>query len=599
VPVANSQSDTSVARRRSRGQLMARLSTSSPRLVGALAVCAGLATMVLRYNSPEGSFGGLTDDHFFYVTQGWQMLFGELPDRDYFEMGAPLHIAISAGLQLVLGRSVWSEYVFCVAAISVGSAATFALASRASHSLMLGGLAFLFQFALHTRLYNYPKMVVYVAAIGAMWAWASAPGTHRTWLVALITAVAFLLRHDHGVYVGVGFLVLLVFVRGLPLIDRGRQAVIYGATTVALLSPYLIYLQVNGGIVSHFATTYAWAAREYRRSSIVIPSFEWRPLFADLSDAPASEWWEHAPFVALHEHSTFWLFCVFLLLPALATVLLFVRAPRRGTPWTQETAKMAVVVALAVLVVYGFLRDDLTGRLADVSAPMSILAAWVMAQIAAIVRSGVVEVQGRPVSIAMALRLMVAGVSATVVLLTALVLVTPFMRALESGRLMEGPQGMTRGVRAVTDRLTRTWPLDGWATDDRAEVRLARYLHSCTAPTDRVLVTEYRSQILGLAQRGFAAGHVDLRGGGFQDTESEQRLTVERWRKQSVPVVIGPPLDEYSDWVESLPIVARYLESEYHNRGEYELNGFRFLLFERRDALVVGRYDPLGFPCFR
>jgi len=65
----------------------------------ALAVVAFILTAVLRYNAPEGSFGGLTDDHFFFVTQGWQMLFGELPDRDYFEPGAPLTLAISAGLQ--------------------------------------------------------------------------------------------------------------------------------------------------------------------------------------------------------------------------------------------------------------------------------------------------------------------------------------------------------------------------------------------------------------------------------------------------------------------------------------------------------------------
>ncbi len=578
---------------------MSRASTQSPLLLGALAVCACLATVVLRYNSPEGALGGLTDDHFFYVTQGWQMLYGELPDRDYFEMGAPLNLAISAGLQLVLGRSVWSEYVFCVAAIGVGSAATFALAARASQSLVLGALAFLFQFALLTRLYGYPKMVVYVAAIGAMWAWASEPGTRRTWLLAVITAVAFLLRHDHGVYVGIGFVVLLLFVRGVSLIERAKQAVIYGATSLVLLCPYLIYLQLNGGIVRHFVTTYAWAARDYLRAPRVLPSFEWAPIFLDTSDAPASEWWEHAPFVALHDHSTFWLFWLFLSLPAVAALLLVVRPARRATPWAQETAKMAVVIAFAVLVVYGFLRGNLAGRLADVSVPMSILSAWVLAQVVAVVRSGVVEVGGRPVRLVAPVRAVVAGASATAVLVTALVLVRPFMGALENGRLLQGVEAMTSGVQAVTDRLQHTWPLDGWATGDRADFRLARYLQSCTAPTDRVLVTEFRSQILGLAQRGFAGGHVDLRGGGFFGTESEQMLTVERWRNQSVPVVIGPTLEDFPDWEESLPIVARYLAREYHNRGEYELEGFKFLLFERRDAPVVRRYEPLGFACFR
>ena len=267
-----------------------------------LAVLACAVTVILRYNSPEGSFGGLTDDHFFFVTLGWQMLFGELPDRDYFEPGAPLTLGISAALQLLLGRSIWSEYVFCVAALGLGSAITFVLAARASGSVILGIGAFLFQLALLPRLYAYPKILIYAAAIAVMWAWASAPGTRRTWGVALVTAVAFLLRHDHGAYIGFGFAVMILGLSGVPWLERLKQAALYGAMLLLLLSPYLAYLQLNGGIERHFVTTYAWSARDFVRSPRVLPSFERRPLFEDVvTDAPASEWWEHAPFAVLAE----------------------------------------------------------------------------------------------------------------------------------------------------------------------------------------------------------------------------------------------------------------------------------------------------------
>jgi hypothetical protein len=45
---------------------------------------------LFRFNDPGGSFAGLTDDHFFYVVRGWQILFGDLPVRDFVDHGAPL-----------------------------------------------------------------------------------------------------------------------------------------------------------------------------------------------------------------------------------------------------------------------------------------------------------------------------------------------------------------------------------------------------------------------------------------------------------------------------------------------------------------------------
>ncbi len=565
-----------------------------------LATLAFVVAWVLRYNAPEGSFGGLTDDHFYFATHAWQMLFGELPDRDYFEPGAPLMLAISAALQIVLGRSIWSEYVFCVTALGLGSAITFVLAARASGSILLGAGAFLFQFALLPRLYGYPKVLIYAAGIGMMWAWASRPHTRRTWAVAMVTAVAFLLRHDHGAYLGFGFFVLLVTVRGMPWLERLKQGAIYGVALLVLLTPYLTYLQVNGGITRHFMTTYAWSARDFSRAPRVLPTLEWHPLFEDVAtDAPASEWWEHAPFAVLAEYSTFWLFWLFMALPLVA-LLLLVTSPAKGPPgWPQERANMLAVIAVGAAVDYGFLRGNLAGRLADVSVPMVILTAWMLARLGLIALGGRVEVAGRQRSVSSVIRGASGAVAFALALATAAVLTRPFLRALEDGRALDGVDAVRSGVEVVTERLRNTWPIDSWAVDSRADFALVRYLQACTAPTDRVLVTDNRPQIVGLAQRGFAAGHSELRGGGFHGTASDQELTVQRWQRQSVPVVIGPTSDDYPDWVMDLPIVARYLNREYLNLGEKNLDGFSFILFQHRNARVVRTYAPLGFPCFR
>ncbi|MEQ1761019.1 MAG: hypothetical protein ABL986_22155 [Vicinamibacterales bacterium] len=566
----------------------------------AIAVLAFVVTFVFRYNAPEGSFGGLTDDHFFYVTQGWQMLFGELPDRDYFEPGAPLMLVISAALQTLTGRSVWSEYWFCTGAIALGSSVTFVLAARASGSILLGLLAFLFQFSLLPRLYGYPKILVYAVAIAVIWAWLSSPVPRRALVVALVTALAFLLRHDHGAYVGFAFLVALIAITGLAFKERVKQAVLYGVTVLALLSPYLIYLQLNGGIERHFVTTYAWSARDFTRAPRVLPTLEWRPLFQDVdSDAPAQEWWEHAPFAVLSEYSTFWLFWLFVVLPPVA-LLLLVTSPATGPPvWAQERAKVLVTSAVGVAVVYGFLRGNLAGRLADVVMPMSVLGAWSLARVWTVVRAGRVELAGRQRPVGTSVRAAVGVIGAIVVVVTVLVLTRPFRGAIENAKVLEGVESMRSQMGLITERLQHTWPLDLWAPATRSDFALARYIQACTAPGDRVLVTEFRPQILGLAQRGFAGGHVELRGGGFFATPREQELTVQRWRRQHVPIVIGPTAEQYPDWAESLPLVARYLTTEYRSLGEKNVDGFEFLLFERRDEQAARVYEPLAFPCFR
>ncbi|MGH9202620.1 MAG: hypothetical protein ACRD2A_15455, partial [Vicinamibacterales bacterium] len=129
----------------------------------------------LRFNDPGGSFAGLTDDHFFYLTRGWQILFGDLPVRDFVDHGAPLYYYVGAAVQVVFGRGTLSELAFSTVAISLGAAMTFWLAARASGSIVLGLVGGLFHVLLEPRFYNYPKILVYAAAIPALWWFADRP----------------------------------------------------------------------------------------------------------------------------------------------------------------------------------------------------------------------------------------------------------------------------------------------------------------------------------------------------------------------------------------------------------------------------------------
>src|SRR5262245_65624865 len=101
-----------------------------------VALSAGIfvASWLFRFNDPGGGFAGLTDDHFFYVVRGWQILFGDLPVRDFVDHGAPLYYYIAAAVQVLFGRGTLSELAFSVTMLALSAGMVFWIATVASGS---------------------------------------------------------------------------------------------------------------------------------------------------------------------------------------------------------------------------------------------------------------------------------------------------------------------------------------------------------------------------------------------------------------------------------------------------------------------------------
>src|SRR5690242_1511771 len=116
------------------------------RFLARLAVALALVVFAFAYRfvNPEGPYGGLSDDHFFYVIRGWQILFGQWPVRDFVDPGAPLHFLLSAAAQWV-HRATVSEMVLCASSLAIGAGLTCWAAMQISNSLVIGLLAGLFQ----------------------------------------------------------------------------------------------------------------------------------------------------------------------------------------------------------------------------------------------------------------------------------------------------------------------------------------------------------------------------------------------------------------------------------------------------------------------
>ena len=129
----------------------------------------------------------------------------------------------------------------------------------------------LFFVCLDPRYYNYPKFLSYAAAIPLLWRFADAPSDRtRLWL-AVVTVVAFLFRHDHGVFIAASMAALLVLMRDLSWGQRLKHFAVYGALVMVMLAPYLLFIQRNGGIGTYFQQASAWAARDRDRAPVVWP----------------------------------------------------------------------------------------------------------------------------------------------------------------------------------------------------------------------------------------------------------------------------------------------------------------------------------------
>ncbi|MGH8185837.1 MAG: hypothetical protein ACREUC_04685 [Steroidobacteraceae bacterium] len=533
----------------------------------AIALAFFVFSWALRYNEPEGGFAGLLDDHFFYVVRGWQMLYGEWPDRDFVDIGAPLTFVLSAAVQMIGGRGTLPEIVLCVTLLSAAAALSFYAAARASGSIVAAAAATLFHIALAPRLYNYSKLISYALAIPATWALIDRPTWPRRVALAVVTIVALLLRHDHGIFVAV-FAGATVLLSRWSWKEKRQELIRYALLSLVLVLPYLVYLQIHGGIVEHFVTANAWSMRDRGRAPLLWPALFTSSLVS-------------------------WLFYLLVAIPFVAGALLW-RSQYAWRPlWPEAKAKLAGVAILALMLNVGFLRGALGARLGDVIVPHTILIAWLLVVAIAMVRGRAAATLRAPARLAVALLIIVALAVPSVPLAAELT------RRLEASHIALDPGYVLGRMQEITARFQQTWPLERWASPtNNPSTALMFYLDACTRPEHRVFVSQYMPQVPALARRAFAGGHPDLRPGFFA-TDEDQRLFVERIGGQHVPVLIVPPTGEYEQFAQEFPLVEQYFAARYGPVIDRDLGETRVGIRTLKEASPRGRYEPLDLPCFR
>jgi hypothetical protein len=163
---------------------------------------------------------------------------------------------------------------------------------------------------------------------------------------------------------------------------------------------------------------------------------------------------------------------------------------------------------------------------------------------------------------------------------------------------VDAPVRIPERLAEVTTELRRP-PIEVWAPEGSTGIRaLTRYIHQCTGPEDRVLVTWFEPGVFFYAQRPFAGGQVYL-DPGWHDSPDDQRLTIARMKAQRVPIVLvrGEVEGLYQ---KTFGLVDEYVRERYRTAARSTFGADQeYAVLVDKGVTPSGRYEPLDLPCYR
>jgi hypothetical protein len=540
---------------------------STPLSVVAAAAAAFLATLGWRFVT----FTGFTNDHYVHLALAQQMLMGERPVRDFIDSGWPLTYLLSAAAWRVFGDSLAIEWTIAALGFAFGAACTVVAAYRLSASLLIALLVTVPEVLIYPRTYSYPKIVAYAAASWAIVGLAGRPSRQRIAMMAVIVAVAFLLRHDHGLFIGVAAAVCLAVAGGRAgwRTALGRIAALT-AMTAALLLPWVVFIMVNGGLVQYFQGGIEYSRAEADATSLSeLPPLSLQSPFYTVANAEA------------------WVFWLFWGLTLLCGAVLLVRMLRGRERWPGEAGAIAAVVTMAALVNASFLRETLQVRLPDAIAPAALLAAWGLGlcwtgrwhrrTLQPVVRAGTIAV--------------------LIVSLAAISRISELPGLYDNTDIGRGWGRATEHAQEVAG-LLRTRHRDNIAPPSRVSQALMPfidYLERCTSASDRLIVTGEFPELMVIAGRAFAGDGVVF--GSWYASEMHQDRTVQQL--QARPPLFVIHAGDYEGFQGRFGLVEMFVMGAYEPFTEVAVEGtdsVRILVHRNRTPLRTD--SETGWRCY-
>lgn len=506
------------------------------------------------------SLTGFPDDHYVHLAGAQQMLHGEWPSRDFVDLGAPLTYAISAAAQALFGERQLTEALLMAFAFGLGAVLTLRAGVLLTGSVILGIAAAVLEVLVYPRTYSYPKIVLYAAAAVAFLWYANRPSRVRIIGLAALVACAALVRHDHGLYMGIAS-VAAVALSPLPS-DRFKGAMSVATLAVAVfvfMLPYFIYLQTADGLVAHVQRAAAFAALEVPRQSL---STFGLPAYGA------------------------WLLAAVWLAPVVASAVLAVPLLRRREGAWELARRVAPIIVLAVVANAGLIRDRLDVRLPDAIVAPALLLVWLVSQ--------AWRMPLRPVGLVAR----VVAVAALLVTMRYAAVMGSVEEQLDRANVLAGFDRVPAHLVSLVRDMDRPWAGRLAPSAVSRELRpFFDYVPRCIPPHQRLLVAAWLPEIAVLSQRTFAGGQIWFMPGALK-TPADHALVMRRLGDEDVPVAIyrRPAYDELAL---EFPELQSYIAGRFTEVASWSLGGSDevHLLMATKDATGTDRKT--GWPCFR
>ena len=523
----------------------------SRRSVALLIVLSAVLTGSFRFLATAE----FNNDHFVHLAAAQQVLFGDWPTRDFIDIGRPLQIVASAVAQRVIGPDLFAEAILVSAAYGLAAALTAAVVVATTGSPLAAAGAVLVEVVAFPRTYSYPKVLAIAAGLWLIGHFLRNPVRGRRMLMAAGVGIAFVLRHDLGMFVAIGGLVAsMVAAPAATWQQRCRSALTFAALVVTFVLPYLIYVQANGGLSNYVAT-----ALEQNRLE---PGYVWPNPFT------AGSAWDAQLLYAFH------------LLPVLALGISLVHWKGGDHSW--RTGFIIATACLAISLNFGLIRDVIRARIPDAIVPFVVLGAWLAHPVS--------PPRPRYVAIAAGIGFVVAGLA----LADAANIVENLNRAGLDSRIWSQP-GLLR-VR-FAERSAQLHDRVSGSSPSRTALVLRpffRYLDRCTTREHRLFLGGLIPEVAYLAQRPFAGGGYEHYN--FSSLVNQQKV-VDRLRTQLTPFAVIPAGGDSR--LEDFPIVSTYIRRHYRLLSDVPIAGEEHVqILVNQDLPSTSRDRETGWPCF-
>lgn len=592
-----------------------------------------------------------------HLTFGRQLLWGRLPVRDAVSLGMPLQTGLSAAAEWLVGYRLLSEALVISTAFAAAAVLTFGVIKRATQSVAIAVAGALLEVAIAPRTYSYPKILVYAAGILLLWRYVDRPSNRRAIELGLATALAFYLRHDHGLYLGLIAVAVMAMRHARSVSTAIQQMTVLAVTCVLLVAPFFAYVETFGSVREYVQDLRQFSAREHSANPFVWPSWplsspasiarwtsaqdraaqiniRWNPGSSDASrrqaavryrlQVPASGPLESGRF-ALYDTST-----------ANGSALVSDPAIEDTSGIDRVTGEVDVPgwyvgpvrllqgldtpPAAAALLFFVFLLLPAAAAiaLARNRGPSGHIERWERVKIAAVVLISILTFVGF-VREALDARIGDAVVAPIVLgaWLSARWLAgarsSPWRRAGRVVILAVALLPVTRSIvlaGAVVPRVERAepfgvmWrqlgtspPFDAWPARGSAKYRIVRYVRECTGPTEPLLVVAGGAELYYYADRPFA-GRIGLYMEDYYSSDVNQQANLAALERDSPSIAITEPARDLTD-LATHSSARVFLARHYRQLGEMTTSdGTVLRVFGRTDRQSTSTHPDVGWPCY-